>query len=656
MKSIFLSPEPYPDRNGAPARKIRESKKVGEINELELLFKEAIQNSNDQRLSIARKLNFYIDIRKLTGSQKDVLRDVIENYSFSRSVKKVKFLQSLKKALEEESVYCLVFTDCGSKGLNGPSTASAASDDSNFINFFFKVGRGSGTNVEDGGSAGEGRGVFFLNSGVSSVLTYSRYQAGRSSSLKSRFFGMTLDEDFQEKGKNFTGHWYWGKKGRLNSSVPYEGKDADSLAKFFGLDNHLGASSGTSIAVLLPRYIENDQQAEKYVENMRDVVEKILWPHLIPDSKGKVSIEVRISSPLGTILKPDPTAKSSIAYKYADLYSKGLNPKSKGSHELISDFRYSFEKDGVEFSLEKGESLGTLNWSKQFKPRRVIDLTINELEDPTGIQEHKEYLTGIALFRTPKLVVQYYSAIPRSNEIEVFGYFSSSREANVFFRESENGSHDSWNPKKLQLALGHARPNPVRKIQSAIEEEVKNIVKTLPESNDSSLDVELMHEFGELLDFVGIGSRRKTQVIHEPPIHGPGRVAKAIQVKLDLPPELVERSNGFCRGIFSFKVLFDPSRLETDEFSLNFISQVMTIDGLENITSLDPDRDPQIIEIEKNGTPIRQDSLVFTSDSPYEDFKMRVHIKFPESLKIGCTYRYTDHGADPELVESHHGF
>ena len=644
MTYLSILPEPYPERGGSPANKIREAKKVGGVKEIELLFREAVQNSNDQRINVDSAIKFTMSILELSSSQKALLANAINKYDFKRSVKKIAFLRDLKKKLKEEKSYSLIIADSGTKGLNGPISASVSSEENNFANFFFKVGRAGSASDSAGGNKGEGRGVFFLNSQIGTALVFSRFYDSKNGVIKSRFFGMTLDEDFEEDGVAYSGHWYWGKKNKQGKSEPFQELEATTLAREFNLESHLIETTGTVIAVLLPRYISDEASARLYVENLRFAAEKIAWPHLIPDEKGKRSIDLRIFHPDGSETIPDPLKRQSAAFKYAKLYQQNFLELKSSTKQITLDFKTSFSKDGKDYELEKGEVLGNLYWSKELidtaltKKSRILE------EESTGLDNYPEYLTGIALFRSPKMIVQYLKTSLNSHELELFGYFASSNKANVFFRESEEGSHDEWIYKKLQLALGRARPNPVRRLQAVIEEVAKSIQKEILDSRGDGLDVDLMYEFSTMLDFEGTSS---TRPIPEPPLD-PQPPRPSIQTPLiswmNREPELVSSEDGFLFGSFDFSIEYDPALMTKSHASIAFIPQIVTADGLENVSDHQLPGEPEIAEIVFDGIDLPSQVKILTKSDAHQVLNAKVIVKFEGNVQISCAVkvRYFD--------------
>ena len=158
---LYVLPEIMPSSGGAPASELANSTQSSKVNDIELLFREAIQNSHDQRLQADLTVDFHISISKLQVKERELISLSVKSIANSPNFK------DLKKILKSpKNLYLLTFTDANTRGLNGPTDASVASQDKNFVNFFHKVGRDSQSDSDAGGSFGHGRAVFFNSSKV----------------------------------------------------------------------------------------------------------------------------------------------------------------------------------------------------------------------------------------------------------------------------------------------------------------------------------------------------------------------------------------------------------------------------------------------------------------------------------------------------------
>jgi hypothetical protein len=163
------------------------------------------------------------------------------------------------------------------------------------------------------------------------------------------------------------------------------------------------------------------------------------------------------------------------------------------------------------FSIRANEKLGIFNWVKRLKLDNSIisDANKNEYaEGASGIENTETDITGIAFFRSPKLVVTYYETQFKSPDSEIIGFFESSKRGNPFFSASEDVTHDKWSKKKLQKILGPRKPNPVSKLESTIDDEIRSVITNEGSTDKSSVNLKLGDNFGKVLSFFGAGTHK----------------------------------------------------------------------------------------------------------------------------------------------------
>jgi hypothetical protein len=76
-KKLAVIPEVMPSSAGAPASELANSTKSSKVNDIELLFREAIQNSHDQRIDQKKTVDFFIEISKIQKSERELLLETI---------------------------------------------------------------------------------------------------------------------------------------------------------------------------------------------------------------------------------------------------------------------------------------------------------------------------------------------------------------------------------------------------------------------------------------------------------------------------------------------------------------------------------------------------------------------------------------------------
>lgn len=488
---------------------MKEAVSSGDTHEVELLFRELIQNSNDARNDPTSQIEVDIKISKWVKVQFNAILTSLVSIDNSRLLSTLS-----RELLKEPEIYALYFTDTNTKGLNGPTSARIQSQDRNFVNFFYKTGKSSDADQEGGGSKGHGRGVLFLHSQFGTTLTFTRFLV--EGNTRTRFYGMTIDQDFNKNGQNYTGRWFWGKKNISNPDLPvaFENEEADLIAKQFDMFDLLGKNTGTVLCVISPFHISDSESCENYLKNINYFAQKYIWPHLIRNIDGSQSIKLSLTNLKNDKIYPDVENADSPVNKYVEIYKAYLQENPQGNLiPILSSNNSEIELRNNVFNIRTNEKLGMFNWVKRLKFDNSVvgDAHKNEyVEGASGIENTETDITGIAFFRSPKLVVTYYETQFKSQDSEIIGFFESSKKGNPFFSASEDITHDKWSKKKLQKILGPRRPNPVSKLESIIDDEIRAVIINENATDNSSVNLKLGDNFGKVLSFFGTGTHKNS--------------------------------------------------------------------------------------------------------------------------------------------------
>jgi len=589
---IVVIPEVMPSTGGTPASELANSTQSSKINDIELLFREAVQNSHDQRLAPDRTVNFTIQISKLEKSEKSLILKTIKDIPNSEN-----FLKLSKIIGSPGELYLLTFSDAHTKGLNGPTDASLASKEKNFVNFFHKVGRDSQSDSDAGGSFGHGRAVFFNSSKVSTALVYTRFEL--EGKIRSRFYGMTLDESFNDGKREFTGKWLWGAPGQ-DKAEAFTDELADNLAKDFGISEHVSGTTGTAIAIIAPKYIDNDTDAQKYALTLEYAAEKSIWPHLMLSETEFQSIHVLIKAPGILTIVPSVEKETSRAFKFVKAYRESKLKENASRRKAIKmTVGVEMVKNRKVFSLTTSDVLGNLYWT-----RKMLFESANSLEDAdnkkdlVGLPEDFSHLSGIAIFRTPKLVVDYLVPPFPQIDFEIVGYFEASQKANPFLRASEKDTHDEWLDTKLQQILGKGKANPVKRIMSQIDEELKTLLPKISNSG-SSMEVGLMNDLGAFLNFEGKGlsGPKKPKSGGGSGGGGRGSGSPIIVTPLTLNGEHKGFHGDKAIGYFKYEISRNGLFEDGSIYEIVFQPRVAILGGYEELEETKSDESPKIIKI-----------------------------------------------------------
>ena len=600
--NIHVAPEVFPETGGAEADTMNEAVSSGDTHEVELLFRELIQNSNDARNDSTSQIEVDIKISKWNKGQFNAILTSLINIENSR------LLSSLRKELSKQpDIYALYFTDKNTKGLNGPTSARIQSKDRNFVNFFYKTGKSTDADQEGGGSKGHGRGVLFLHSQFGTTLTFTRFLV--EGKARTRFYGMTIDQDFNKNGQNYTGRWFWGKKNTTNPELPVavENEEADLIAKQFDMFDLLGNSTGTVLCVISPFHISDSESCEDYLKSINYFAQKYIWPHLIRNVDGSQSIKLSLTNLKNEKYFPDVETADSPVNKYVEIYKSYLQKNPQGNLIPISSSNNSeiALRNNI-FSIRTNEKLGIFNWVKRLKfdDSIISDANKNEYEEgASGIENTQTDITGIAFFRSPKLVVTYYETQFKSPNSEIIGFFESSKRGNPFFSASEDVTHDKWSKKKLQKILGPRRPNPVSKLESTIDDEIRSVIINEGSTDNSSINLKLGDNFGKVLSFFGAGTHKnksntkksKSTSVTNTPRRINGNKEFPISIEMYGDPIYLGEENGFTKAAWTTSIIRNEDIPFDKAVRITPVIQIQ-LDGYFESISAEVGMDSPIIE------------------------------------------------------------
>jgi hypothetical protein len=252
----------------------------------------------------------------------------------------------------------------------------------------------------------------------------------------------------------------------------------------------------------------------------------------------EVSIQIEDEMPE----RVDVNSETSVSHKYVELYNRyqlSGEVENGGTLQLLKKI---VSPGDAERTLRRGESLGTLNWVRimSFEPIEK-ELELNDDAALSGLPSVFPPLSGVAIFRKPKIVVEYVTFQSQEHDLKILGFFESSSNANYFFRLSEKDTHDSWDVSRMQKALGSAQANPVRKVMDTIKEVYGSFSLPGVTSGVTSWVPEGMLEFGSILSFSGSGVGRPGPSKKRPPKRKPLGISP-FSVEPDMSVKLEEFS------------------------------------------------------------------------------------------------------------------
>lgn len=427
------------------------------LSRLEVLVREAIQNSLDARASAKQPVHFSIEYRELERRELKYLRDTV----FTEAPEEAHL--PLAGAIGSNPVEVLFICDRGTKGLQGPTRTNelqSEDDPRNFIDFFRNIGR-FGDQPTGGGTYGFGKGSLYVASAARTILVHTRVRT--QSGLKSRLMGAALGPQFSQRSsarsrlRPYTGRHWWGIRAEDGVVDPVEGTTADRIAASLGFPEFEEGQSGTTIMVVAPELAlgsnglpasESARAAGRaaLAERMRQVLMWYCWPHMIATPSSRLIWKVKAD---GREVSGPDVDDHPILRTYAGAYralSRSVGSLGPGSALKVSDVECH----------RPVQHLGRLALARTFargiRAEREEDeggggKTLESI--PDGTPRH------VALMRAPRLIVRYEEYAAPADGSGFVGVFLADDGLNTAFAEAEPVTHDEWHPNYMQK--GHAR-------------------------------------------------------------------------------------------------------------------------------------------------------------------------------------------------------
>lgn len=392
-----------------------------ELDRLTLLIRESVQNAWDARVGLNIKYDlrgFSLDLEQ-RAKWRAFFGKVPAACAYEARSKVVDRIVSLSSWLEKESPRLLVVSDRKTTGLDGPTRADRATEDTkrNFVDFLRNIGQPPGK-AETGGTFGYGKAAFYLASETRTILVYSRCLHGGR--LESRLTAAALTHNYADRGVRYTGRHWWG---RIEDHVvePILDEEADVLAKSLGLPGFTGKDCGTSIAITEPAFEDHE------LNRLGEICLRHLWPKLeSPDhAHPPIALSLVVSGVQVDVPRPSKTPPYDAFWRaLRELKAAQSEPEGK----TVQAIKYG--KDSV----------GLLALERSFitqAPRVEQESFAHEMSP-----QH------VALLRGPELVVKYLDAGRGlgNDHIGFVGVFKCDGGVDEVFAQSEPPTHDDWQP------------------------------------------------------------------------------------------------------------------------------------------------------------------------------------------------------------------
>lgn len=435
MKPLVRDSEPYSARGNVASKGVSNQLGRPRLDPLAVFVRESVQNCWDAHCRDDPHVEVEIGLRTLTMSEVDALRAQI----FADPAPETGLMQRLEAAASGEApMRMLWIADRNTTGLGGPTRADAVSDSkdvpTDFVDLLRNVGQPP-DKADGGGTFGYGKAALFLMSQVQTLLVHTHCldAAGKT---EARLMGVALGDqyfgtDHDGRHTRYTGRHWWGVAADDGFVDPALGAEADQYAASIGLPIFEAGASGTTIAILDPRFTGDRNPRDA----MNLIIESLLWnfwPKLIATDGGRPAIRLRVQLEDEALHIPDPQD-----FPPLDGFVKAL--------EHLDDFsagrtlRFGTEPEPITWH---GKTVGVLSLVRTHRRRRgrlapKSDLPIGGIEAAAS--------SHVALMRTPRLIVKYLPFEPLLGDSwEYAGVFVANPEFDRAFAHAEPPTHDDW--------------------------------------------------------------------------------------------------------------------------------------------------------------------------------------------------------------------
>jgi hypothetical protein len=420
MMKLALQSEAYAPTGNISGIGVERSLGTPTLDRLQLVIREAVQNSWDARLDDEAALRFYIRLRSLTKEQRATLRGLLSDLPPAGDS-----VQQIRRSLHKDDLCVLELADFGTTGLGGPVRAdrTASPDEpADFANFFRNVGSPRDKHL-GGGTYGYGKSSTYALSLCRTIIAYT--QATNSGRPVTRLMAASIGNPFQHRKKRFTGRHWWGTVGDESIVDPVQGEAAHKAAFGIGLRRRSADERGTTILILDPNLEPRSLQ-----QTANAVVESVLWffwPKMVKGKHGTSAIRFDVELNGETVEIPPVSSFPPLAQ-----FTEAIGVlKSNGGSEIRCERPIKL--------------LGRLALARGAKlPRRNLDTG----DEVPLIPEQSSH---IALMRPAELVVRYIQGPPLPSDlVEYGGVFICDEGVEPDFAAAEPPAHDDWVPDNLE--------------------------------------------------------------------------------------------------------------------------------------------------------------------------------------------------------------
>ncbi|AZM53471.1 hypothetical protein DMA15_13490 [Streptomyces sp. WAC 01529] len=454
--------QPYPPEGAGAAEGIRNQLGRPELDLLTILVREAAQNSWDARdPRHDGPVRFGVDLGYVGPAHADAWRRLLSSGAPSNEH------LALRKLLRS-GVRIMTVSDRGTNGLGGPTRAHQISEGrQDFIAFVRNVGEPRDTKL-GGGTYGFGKAIFYLLSGIGTVLVHTRCRNDRGE-LETRLMGCALWHSYRAvdaagNERRYTGrHWWGDASGEVID--PLIGSNAEEMARLLGLAPFGVEETGTSIVVIDPHL--DGMEPREAAAYLAETVSWHLWPKMLERADGTLPMQFSVTCEGRDFPVPDPRTTSPLNL-FVDAYRQ--------------------------LSTDEGRTLSCQKPVKELGRMGLVQRPVIPLEPSPAARRAMEMVQiertvhHVALMRPAELVVTYWPGRETGAELLSYaGVFRATEEMDATYAEAEPPTHDAWNHHRLE---GHDRTF-VRTTFTRLKEAVDELLQLGGAAREGSANVAL---------------------------------------------------------------------------------------------------------------------------------------------------------------------
>ena len=418
------------------------------LDPLELMVREAVQNSWDARKSDKEQIEFSIHLNKFNENESEFLK----NNFFKEGPEDINF----KNSLNNNGLYHIVLSDKNTFGLTGPSRANEVeTEERNFVDFIRNIG--SERDVDyGGGTYGYGKSSLYNVSQISTIIVFTNTKY--NGEITHRLIACALGKS----DNKYTGRHWWGKRANDGIVDPLEGEDAKKVARRIGMPIMEDGETGTTIMILcsIPGNItidENTREREP-LETLSFLSSSLywyLWPKMIAyeGQKQAINFNIFLESQKLELFAPEDHPKLAHFIISMRNYKDAIHNKKFRKSEknwLVKEIKHKSLKKDLGILVLRGHPSETI--TLPVIGEELQDKFTSLLQESIYNQSPFEKYTNhhIALMRNTELVIQYMEGqAPENNQYSGVFITPKNKEIDEAFAESEPPSHDKWEPAGL---------------------------------------------------------------------------------------------------------------------------------------------------------------------------------------------------------------